>query len=277
MIDAEIRREIRMEVERHANTILHGRAGSNTVEGEDIDEMFPGMPTQEKRPVMHPYGFASRAPRGILAIIGRIGAHFGNRFILGHRDSGRPMGLQEGEAAIYNKFGHQMQFQKEQIVVTHSTGSTITMDKEGSVVVSSKDGNYIFMNAKKGELSLVSKDGNVLTMNKDGFFVADGSGKNIIVLDTKTGKAQVTADKAVVVQAPNCTIQGGNVNLGNNAAFGAAIADFLELYLDSHTHNIITPIPGNPTSPPTVPSSAWNANPAQSFKSLFVKMRSNIV
>jgi hypothetical protein len=102
MTDSDIRKFIRDEIDRKVNVILHGDSGSNTKEAEDIQNLYPGQPTITSRPVMHPFGFVSRAVAGTIQVIGRIGAHTGNRFVLGHRDKNRPDGLEEGECAIYS-------------------------------------------------------------------------------------------------------------------------------------------------------------------------------
>jgi len=79
---------VRKEIERQLNVILSGQAGANTsTENETIDNLYPGMPSIESRPVMHPYGFVSRAPRKTISVTGKQGAGPQNRMTLGHRDS----------------------------------------------------------------------------------------------------------------------------------------------------------------------------------------------
>lgn len=104
MITGEMRRYIEQEVKKHLNIILSGEAGTNTQFVETIDNLFPGMPGIINRPVMHPYGFVSRAPAGTLSVTAKQGDHPGNRLTLGHRDSLRPS-IQAGETQLYNEFG----------------------------------------------------------------------------------------------------------------------------------------------------------------------------
>lgn len=102
MIDPEIQRMIRLEVQRHVQVILAGLTGSNSESKEDIQSLYPGMATIPDRPVMHPFGFVSRAKSGTVQVTGRMGENFGNWVVLGHRDKDRPTEIKEGESILYN-------------------------------------------------------------------------------------------------------------------------------------------------------------------------------
>lgn len=114
MNDADQTRFIKQEIERQLNVILTGSAGANDQFKETISNQFPGMPDIPDRPVMHPYGLASRAPRGTLSVTARMGEHIGNRMTIGHRDKNRPE-LAEGEAILYNQFGQQIYLKEGEI------------------------------------------------------------------------------------------------------------------------------------------------------------------
>lgn len=103
MIDPELRRFIVEEIRRQTGVILSGSAGttSEDAQSEDIQNLYPGFPTLTARPVMHPYGIASRAPQSTIAVTARQGDNPGNRLVLGHRDKERPACL-EGEWIAYN-------------------------------------------------------------------------------------------------------------------------------------------------------------------------------
>jgi phage gp45-like len=117
MTDADLVRFIRNEISRQVNVLLHGQAGENNHETETIDNMYPGQASQTARPVMHPYGIVSRAPRGIIQITGRIGDHPGNRMVLGHRDKNRPTDLQEGETSVYSIGKYQVRVLNDKLQV----------------------------------------------------------------------------------------------------------------------------------------------------------------
>lgn len=104
-MDSDTLRAIREEVKRQLNVILPGETGATTQEIEDINNLYPSMPTIQKRPVMHPFGLASRAPQGTASVTGRMGEHVGNRMVLGHRDAKRPT-MDEGETVLYDAYGH---------------------------------------------------------------------------------------------------------------------------------------------------------------------------
>lgn len=117
MTDSDIIRFIRKEISRQVNVILSGNAGNNTEQTEDIQEMLPGMPTQTLRPVMHPYGYVSRAAQGTVQVTGRMGEHTVNRMVLGHRDKDRPTDLSTGESIMYSSGKYQFRVENGQIMV----------------------------------------------------------------------------------------------------------------------------------------------------------------
>lgn len=108
MTQAEEIRKLRAEVTRQANILLGGSSGSNTATTEDIREMYPGMPTQVARPIVHPYGFVSRSAPGTPQTTGRVGEHPAARIVLGHRDPSRPTTIQPGEAVVYSLGKYQV-------------------------------------------------------------------------------------------------------------------------------------------------------------------------
>lgn len=105
MMDADTRRFIQKEIARQMNIILSGAAGTNTMITENIEQLYPGMPTIENRPIMHPYGFASRAPQGTIQVTGKQGEHLGNRMVLGHRAKDKP-NMEVGESVVYSVSGY---------------------------------------------------------------------------------------------------------------------------------------------------------------------------
>ena len=105
MITPEIKQFIRAEIQRSLMLILSGQAGVNTSQTETIEAPgYPGSNSMEDRPVMHPFGFVSRAPAGIISVIGRQGNDPGNYLVLGHRDKNRPE-IDNGAAAMYASDG----------------------------------------------------------------------------------------------------------------------------------------------------------------------------
>lgn len=119
MNDSELKRYIDQAIENKMNIILHGVTGdaASSDNTETIQQLFPGQDGIKKRPVMHPYGFVSRAPDGIISVIGRIGAHVANRFVMGHRDKGRPSDLNSGESYLYSTGKYQLRVKNGKVEV----------------------------------------------------------------------------------------------------------------------------------------------------------------
>lgn len=104
-MDSETISFIRKEIARQLQIILPASAGANDQQTETISQMYPGMPDIVGRPVMHPYGIASRAPAGTQSLIAQLGEHMGNKMVIGHRDSNRPA-IGSGESVLYDAYGH---------------------------------------------------------------------------------------------------------------------------------------------------------------------------
>jgi len=116
MIDSETKRFIMTEIQRHMNVIASGSAGQNTSQTENINNLFPGMPPLENRPVMHPYGVVSRAPSDIISVTARQGTHPGAYLTLGHRDFNRPA-IEIGESAVYSLGKFQITLKNDKILI----------------------------------------------------------------------------------------------------------------------------------------------------------------
>ena len=65
---------------------------------------------------MHPFGLVSRAMKGTISVIAKVGNDIQNRMVLGHRDKGRPTDLEEGEVVLYNAFGQAIYLRKGKVL-----------------------------------------------------------------------------------------------------------------------------------------------------------------
>lgn len=110
---AMIRKEIALQV----MIITHGQTASTQIDDspstESIDNCPPGMPTITGRPVMHPYGLASRALKETISVIARVGNHPANKIIIGHRDKDRPALEADGDVVLYDGHGNVMMLKNE--------------------------------------------------------------------------------------------------------------------------------------------------------------------
>lgn len=126
-MDAETRRAIRQEVERAMNILLTGTTRAADKDTEGIEDLFPGMPGLEARPLVLPYGYATRAPDKTLNFSARVGAHPGSRYVIGHRASDRPA-LASGEAAVYSFGGFLLRVFGDKIQVGKRSGDSYTFE-----------------------------------------------------------------------------------------------------------------------------------------------------
>lgn len=117
MNELEIRSLISKEIRKQVNVFLFGTAAGATEQSETINELAPGMSGIGVRPVMHPYGFCSKAPDGTISVVARAGDHPGNRMVVGHRAADRPTDLNSGEAVLYDAFGEAIYVRKKKIQV----------------------------------------------------------------------------------------------------------------------------------------------------------------
>lgn len=116
MIDPEVRRLIVKEIQRQMKVITSGSCAGSTMTTEDIAGFMPGAPTIPGRPIMHPFGFASRAPQGLISVTAQQGEHPGNKLTLGHRDKDAPA-VAEGESVQYSLGGYQVMVKNGEIFV----------------------------------------------------------------------------------------------------------------------------------------------------------------
>lgn len=162
----------------------------------------------------------------------------------------------------------------ENVTTIHKRGSVLQFNKFGSVVLTTAHSNFLYLNDEDDEVTLGQKDGNYIGFSADGVVISDKSGKNFISLNG-TDTLQVIASADLVLGAQKVTINSGTIYLGQTAPYSVAIGEKIASLFDAHKHMG----PTGPTSQPLPPDTAalYNAVPATSFLSSYVKIRSNIV
>lgn len=113
---------IKKEIETSSDVILSGQSGQTTRYTESINSMVAGYPTMEDKPVMHPYGYSSRAPSGTVSIVAKQGNHPGNRVVLGHKDVNRPE-INSGDVILYNQYGQEIYLEDGEIHIGKKTSN----------------------------------------------------------------------------------------------------------------------------------------------------------
>ncbi len=148
MNESEILTLVRREIAKQLNIVLTGKTANATSDcaQEDIGEMYPGMPTIQTRPVMHPYGFASRAPDNTISVVAMQGAQKQNRVVLGHRAGDRPKLDNAGDVVLYDATGkHTVKLSKNGGVEI-STGDKVTFS-DGIGTFTMTNGTFKFQGA----------------------------------------------------------------------------------------------------------------------------------
>ena len=134
----------------------------------------------------------------------------------------------------------------ERVVVRHKHNAFVAIDEDGSVVLSSKTGATVYLNADADEASIMSPQGHTVSLTESTISLVHAAAATIEVLD---GKVQVVAD--AIELAGNLSVPGG-ASLGGGpagVAFPVALAPALMAWLGTHTHASAM----GPTSPPVVP------------------------
>lgn len=168
--------------------------------------------------------------------------------------------------------GHIMIFDdatgKEGIYLIHKTGSQMQINAKGSITVVSNDGNLVYLNAEKGEVSLTSKDGTVVALGPKGVSLIDQSGKQMLTVGENI---QITSAKEVILTASAVNINGGAITLGKNADKKVAIHESWAAIFDKHMHATAM----GPSGPPLPPNTAalGDLNPSAPMGSLVVKVK----
>lgn len=108
MTREEVRLLVKEELERMLNVLLTGSSQNSNGVVEDVVSMMQSTVAQTGRPIMRPYGMISRAPKGTGSVVGRIGTHAGNRFVMGHLDGNSPTLSNEGDVMLYAANGEQI-------------------------------------------------------------------------------------------------------------------------------------------------------------------------
>jgi hypothetical protein len=138
---------------------------------------------------------------------------------------------------------------EEKIVIRHPKSSFVSIDKDGSVIVSNDKGSFVHLDSVDGKLTMMQQDGNLLTMSSDGTLVVNNNG---VVLELKGDNVRIMAAGNVQVSAKGILMQGQTVGIGDGATERAILGDtFIGLYA-THTHATAVG-PSGPPLPPVPP------------------------
>lgn len=157
---------------------------------------------------------------------------------------------------------------EEKILIRHKSNAFITLDQEGSVLAANKNGSYVSLDAKEGNLTLVEEHGHMITLGKKNVVLATNDGTSI---EIKEGAVKITAAKVVQVMAESAVLNTAAVGLGKDAAepavLGQTFASMWNAFL-FHTH----PTGVGPSGPPVPTPPAGPLTPGNGL-SMAVKLK----
>jgi hypothetical protein len=157
--------------------------------------------------------------------------------------------------------GHVVQLDdtegEEKVMINHKSGSYVSIDKDGTVVIGNHLGSTVILNAKDENVVIVDQHANSVSMTDEGITLVQADG----------GAAVHLGKDLVRVSGKTVAVEGATVGLGKGAdapvimagpAFQAAWNAFL-----FHTH----PTAMGPSGPPLPPPSQLMLAPGQNLTS----------
>lgn len=149
--------------------------------------------------------------------------------------------------------GHVVQIDdtgdEEKIVIKHTSGAQIQIDKNGSILLADGKQDFFYLNADQGEITLADPTNqNVLTMKKDSITITKKGKTSIFIQD---GDVVITAEKKVHIGAKDLILECATATIGKGADEPALLGtkfDVLWSMMINHTHGTAlgpstTPLP----------------------------------
>jgi len=144
--------------------------------------------------------------------------------------------------------GHTIQISdedgEEKVVIKHGENNFVSLQPDGSVVVSNSNGANLFLDADGAQTTLTAEQGHMVTMGADGMLLVNDGGTTLEI-----------KDDTVTVVAGTVNMAGTTVALGANAAeptiMGTQFKTLWNLVM-AHTHATAMG-PSGPPTPPILP------------------------
>ncbi len=111
MNEGEVISLIRSELKKSLTIIFAGVTADNTKTHEGVDQLYGSQGKNESIPQIRPYGYASRAPAGTIAVVAKTSYDPRSKILLGHRDISPPA-MEQGETVVYDAYGHQIRLEQ---------------------------------------------------------------------------------------------------------------------------------------------------------------------
>jgi hypothetical protein len=130
---------------------------------------------------------------------------------------------------------------EEKITIKHKDNSFITLDKNGSILLSNNKGSNIYLNAKDGQTTVTDQHGHMLTMTDKG-----------VVMTNKDGTLVELKGDTATVLAKTISLAGTTVALGANAAEPTILGQTFAAGWNAFAFHV-HPTALGPSGPPTPP------------------------
>jgi hypothetical protein len=135
---------------------------------------------------------------------------------------------------------------EEKIIIKHTGGSYLSIDKNGSVIIGNQNGSTIILNASDKNVMLVEQHGNAVSMTDQGVTIVNADGSATV---------ELTADTARLI-AKNILLQGSTVAVGADAEKPppepAVLGQTFALMYNTHTHATAVGPSGPPIPAPAI-------------------------
>ncbi|MGJ8677413.1 MAG: phage baseplate assembly protein V [Akkermansiaceae bacterium] len=139
--------------------------------------------------------------------------------------------------------GHILQFDDEsgaeQFHLVHPTGTEIMIDEEGTVDITTSNGESVVLDASS-KIVIQDSNGNTMEMSSSGTTIEDSNGNKVEM-----------AASGITVKGATINIDGGTVAIAGSGGEPLIKGTTFLSWLASHTHNCTAP--GAPSGPPVPP------------------------
>lgn len=156
----------------------------------------------------------------------------------------------EKQKIIRTASGHVVQLDdtdgEEKVMVSHKTGSFISIDKDGTVVIGNHLGSTVILNAKDENVVIVDQHANSVQMTDEGITIVKKDGDAAVQL---SGDGVRLAGKNIALQGTTVTAADGNLSVLAVDPGTAITWDVMWQLFQNHMH----PTAMGPSGPPITP------------------------
>lgn len=153
-------------------------------------------------------------------------------------DGAEPQEAQEGAPAnrvVRTVSGHTLELDDTEgttrITLRHTSGSVLTIDDAGTVVLANKNGASLHLNTANQEASFTSEQGHTVSMGPSGMVLANDQGA---ALDLTGNAVRITAG-TILLEATSVALGASAGNAGQPLILGNTFKALWDLF-QAHTH-----------------------------------------